>query len=101
MDLDRLFSATNISASGLSAERARMEVVAQNIANANTTRGPDGGPYRRQQVMFSSVLDQRLRGGPKLGGVQVVGVVNDTSELPRIYQPGHPDADENGFLMMP
>jgi len=102
--MERIFAATNISASGLSAERTRMEVVAQNIANANTTRMPDGGPYRRQQVVFSSLLNNQLAGPggqSGLGGVQVVGIVNDPTEMPRIHQPGHPDADANGFVVLP
>ena len=102
--MDRIFAVTNISASGLSAERTRMEVVAQNIANANTTRMPNGGPYRRQQVVFASLLNNQLagRGGqPGLGGVQVSDIVADPTEMPRIHQPGHPDADANGFVVLP
>lgn len=100
--MSSIFAAANISASGLSAERARMEVVAQNIANASTTRTPGGGPYRRQEVVFSSVLDQQQAGAaPGFGGVKVVGIVDDASELPRIYQPGHPDADPEGYVLMP
>jgi flagellar basal-body rod protein FlgC len=107
MNIDRLFSATNISASGLSAERTRMEVVAHNIANAYATRTSQGGPYRRQDVVFAAVLGERLHGsrrtqGPhNFGGVRVVEVINDPSELPRIFQPGHPDADADGMLTMP
>lgn len=104
MSFDTFFGATNISASGLSAERARMEVVANNIANAYTTRGPQGGPYRRQQLVFEAILDGSLGRGEglgALGGVQVVGVVQDPSDLPRVFQPGHPDADPDGFVLMP
>ena len=97
-----IFSAANISASGLSAERTRMEVVAQNIANASTTRTPGGGPYRRQEVVFSAALDRQRAGGlTDFGGVQVVGIVPDGSELPRTFQPGHPDADAEGFVTFP
>lgn len=104
MAFDDLFRTASISASGLSAERMRMEVVANNIANASTTRGPDGGPYRRQQVLFSSMLEDagpNLAGNQTLRGVQIVGKVEDPSELPRVYQPGHPDADPEGFVSMP
>src|SRR5262249_29141611 len=93
--------------SGLSAERLRMEVAANNIANANATRTSAGGPYRRQDVVFASVLNEHVRGrrhghpGPSSLGVEGVGVVDDMSELPRIFQPGHPDADADGFLLMP
>lgn len=102
--MDRIFAAANISASGLSAERTRMEVVARNIANANTTRTPGGGPYRRQQAVFSALLDNQMRssaGRPGLGGVQVVGITDDRSPLPRIHHPGHPDADADGFVVVP
>jgi flagellar basal-body rod protein FlgC len=117
MNFDNLFSSTNISASGLSAERFRMEVVANNIANASSTRTAGGGPYRRQEVVFASVLDETLssgggagrRGasvygsGPRLAssGVQVVGLEDDPSALHRIHSPGHPDADADGFVTMP
>lgn len=105
MSFDDLLGATNISASGLSAERYRMEVLANNIANAYSTRGPDGGPFRRQDVEFAAVLDQHGQPGAKgtsgLGGVRVVGLVDDQSEFNRIYNPGHPDADSEGYVMLP
>jgi len=99
-----LFAGARISSSGMSAERQRMEIVANNIANANATRSLDGGPYRRQQLVFATTLDEMGRdpsvGG--LGGVQVVGQESDMSELPVVYNPGHPDADpETGLVMMP
>lgn len=100
MNFDRMLSATNISASGLSAERLRMEVVANNIANAFSTRGPGGGPFRRQDVVFAAVLNDFVDTGLG-GGVQVVGVVDDLSEMPRVHNPGHPDADGDGFVVMP
>jgi flagellar basal-body rod protein FlgC len=104
MGFDDLLSATNISASGLSAERLRMEVVANNIANASATRTPQGGPFRRQDVVFEAVLNNHVRGGghgEAVGGVRVADVVDDPSELPRVYNPGHPDADPQGFVTMP
>jgi flagellar basal-body rod protein FlgC len=105
MGFEQVFGATNISASGLAAERFRMEVLAHNIANANSTRTPGGGPFRRQDVVFAAMLnDQFASGGSdaaRLGGVQVVGVVDDPSELPRVLNPGHPDADDEGFVAMP
>jgi flagellar basal-body rod protein FlgC len=102
MAFGNILSATDIAASGLAAERMRMEVVANNIANAHTTRSVDGGPYRRQTVVFSSLLDQTSGGTqPQMGGVRVVGVNQDSSPLPRVYEPGHPDADEEGFVTMP
>lgn len=117
MNFDSLFSSTNISASGLSAERYRMEVVANNIANASSTRSAGGGPFRRQEVVFAAMLDQSLgnksgtirqashgvRIGPRLesGGVQVVGTEDDSSSLHRVHNPGHPDADADGFVTLP
>jgi flagellar basal-body rod protein FlgC len=104
MGFEGILGAANISASGCSAERLRMEVIANNIANANSTRTPNGGPFRRQDVVFSSVLNQRLRGsinGSHLGGVQAVDVVDDMSELPRVFNPGHPDADSSGYVALP
>ena len=104
MSFNDLLSVADISASGLSAERLRMEVVANNIANANATRTPGGGPLRRQDVIFATVLGDHLRGaarGERLGGVRAVGVVDDPSELPRVYNPGHPDADPSGYVTMP
>jgi len=104
MGFDDLFAVTNISASGLSAERMRMEVVANNIANAYSTRTPGGGTFRRQDVVFEALLDRQLstRGnGALFKGVHVAEVVDDMSELPRVYMPGHPDADADGFVTMP
>lgn len=98
------FSAIDISASGLAAERYRMEVVANNIANANSTRSAEGGPYRRQQVIFASrdgEFSASLDELDQLQGVSVQGITQDQSELPRVYNPGHPDADENGMVTMP
>jgi len=103
MHLGSLLSATDISASGLAAERQRMEVVANNIANAHSTRTAEGGPYRRQQVVFATELDksgaQLSTGG--LAGVRVTNIIDDPTALPQIYDPGHPDADANGNVLMP
>ena len=98
-----ILSQTDISASGLSAERLRMEVISNNIANANTTRTAEGGPYRRREVVFSAAMDDALgsRDGSGLRGVEVLGVEQDARELPRVYQPGHPDADAEGYVEMP
>jgi flagellar basal-body rod protein FlgC len=104
MGFENMFGATNVSASGMSAERLRMEVVANNIANANSTRTAQGGPYRRQDVVFATMLNERMHGNKSAGqlaGVQVVDVVDDMTELPLVYNPGHPDADARGFVAMP
>ena len=95
-----LFSAADISASGMSAERLRMETVANNIANANTTRTVDGTPYQRKQLVFSEMLGSESSSPLGLNGVEVMGIDADQSEFPLVYSPGHPDADENGMLQL-
>lgn len=97
------FSAMDISASGLMAERLRMETTANNIANANSTKTENGDPYRRKTVVFSSEVD-RIAGRPTsnhLTGVQVVGIETDPSEFPVIHDPFHPHADKDGFVRLP
>lgn len=108
MSFGQLYSATQISGSGLAAERMRMEVAANNIANANSTRTPGGGAYRRQEVIFQTVVDEAARrahggvhGATGLNGVEVVSVSTDPSPLPKIFNPGHPDAGPDGFVQMP
>jgi flagellar basal-body rod protein FlgC len=83
----------DVSASGLAAQRARLDLIAGNIANVETTRTSEGGPYRRRQVVFAA------RG--EAGGVEVMGTVVDPREPRRVYQPGHPDADPEGFVAYP
>ncbi len=100
MPFSDLFAASAISGTGLSAERFRMEVIANNIANANSTKSANGGPFRRQDVVFAEVLGG-ASGAPAFGGVQAVEVVEDPTELPRVYLPGHPDADADGMVTMP
>ena len=91
----------NSTASALAAERVRMEVITQNIANANTTRGVDGGPYQRQHVVFENVLSQAQGIG---SGPQTVGVarIEKDQRPPRlIFSPGHPDANAEGMVAAP
>ena len=100
------FSSFDISASGMSAERLRMNVIAHNIANINTTRSAEGGPYKRRYVVFEEVLvgaQRELSGMIRdVGsGVRVADVGRDTSEGPKRYMPGHPDADADGMVRMP
>jgi flagellar basal-body rod protein FlgC len=95
-----LFSTADISASGMSAERMRMETVANNIANANSTRSPDGAPYRRKQLVFSELVGNIYDSNSGLHGVKVEGTETDDSPFPEIYSPGHPDADENGIVQL-
>lgn len=101
------FNALNISSSGLSAERLRMDTISSNIANVNTTRSEQTGqPYRRKIAVFQENLDKELNPGTgqyenQLKGVKAVGIVNDNSPLKRVYDPGNPDADANGYVSMP
>lgn len=96
-----LFVGLDISASALSAQRTRMNVIAQNLANINTTRDAQGNvnPYRRQEVTFSS--GSPLYTNTRSLGVQVKDVIKDSSELKQVYRPGHPDANDEGYVMMP
>ncbi len=94
MSQDKLFRALDISASGLHAQWVRMQVVANNVANADTTHTPEGGPYKRRQVVFSTVMDG-------LNGVDVAGVVASDAAPRMVYNPGHPDADAQGYVAMP
>jgi len=92
------------TASALEAERARMDVTAQNIANANTTRGIDGKPYQRQQVVFESVLRAQQAGdisSPAGESVRVARIEKDNRPPRLIYNPGHPDADKHGMVAVP
>ena len=89
---------------GLQAQRTRLDVIAQNIANAQTTRGANGQPYARQVVSFESELVKRLgnsAAGPALRGVRVSAVTADQRQGPTVHDPSHPDADANGFVRMP
>jgi flagellar basal-body rod protein FlgC len=86
-------SSFDISASGLAAQRFRLDTIANNLANAETTRTPDGGPYRRQQVIFEA--------NPEEGGVQLAQSLPDNRPLKSIYRPGDPDADARGYVQMP
>lgn len=95
------FSAAEIAATGLRAERIRMEVSAMNLANAHATRTPQGGPYRRQQPVFAAAMQSAAGRLRSLGGVEVAGVEPDESPFPRLYEPGHPDADGEGFVELP
>ena len=128
---DGRFGSIKISAGGMRGQRMKMDTTAQNLANAETTRTEDGTPYRRQTVVFSQALNERLaarRGGGAEGGTSElartdarhlaggggsqgietitgvkseVGVAQDASDFKVVYDPGHPDADEDGYVLMP
>lgn len=104
------FSALENSASALTAQRLRMDIISENIANVNTTRTEQGTPYRRKTVIFegqngntpfSSYLSKASQGLVKSGGVRVSAIVEDQTAFKSVYDPGHPDADENGMVEMP
>ena len=111
-----LFATLNVSSSGLSAQRTRVEILAQNIANAQTTRTPEGGPYRRKHTVFesepqlSTAFSTMLAGfhaalgpssSPETTGVKVARVVRDNSAPERRYLPSHPDAGSDGYVEFP
>jgi flagellar basal-body rod protein FlgC len=100
--LSQLFSGMRASSSGLAAERARLDVIAKNLANAETTRTPEGVPYRRETVWFEPLLQRAEDGKSQVIGVKVGGVRPDfTTTMPRVLNPGHPDADSQGYVTMP
>ncbi|MCW3008866.1 MAG: flagellar basal-body rod protein FlgC [Solirubrobacterales bacterium] len=110
-----LFDAIQISGSGLSAERLRMDVTAENLANAQSTRGADGTPYQRKQVVLEAVDGQSgfadalaaANGAPaatsngQTPGVKVAAITEDPTPGHRVYDPSHPDADNTGYVTMP
>jgi flagellar basal-body rod protein FlgC len=103
-----LFSVLSVSASGMAAQRTRAALLVENIANSETTRTPEGGPYRRKDVVFSSGpvestfgshLDAQL--GQPLTGVRISDITVDGREPEKRYIPGHPDADASGYVAVP
>lgn len=100
----------DISASALTAQRLRMDVIAQNIANSSTTRAENGMPYRRKMVVFeekkntgnfAEVMSKNSYGNRPGHGVRVTAIIEDTTPYRKVYDPGHPDADEEGYVNMP
>lgn len=95
-----LFKGADISASGMAAERQRMEIVANNIANAHTTRTANGEAYRRRYAVFQEAM-KSSGSGQELAGVRIIGVQADQSPLEKVFDPQHEHADESGFVAMP
>ncbi len=102
-----MFGAIDAAGSGMTAERLRLDVIANNLANVNTTRTAKGGPYKRQIVVyaprdevndFGRMLAEKMQAGK---GVRVVGIVEDNTASPIVYDPNHPDADGKGYVHMP
>lgn len=103
-----LIQCIDIAASGMKAQRARLNVISMNLANANTTRTKNGNPYRRKTVIFQSIpvnrsFDDHLRGSldSQMQAVRVTGIVPVSGEFKQVYDPSHPDADKNGYLYLP
>ena len=107
-----IFSSINISASALTAEKTRIDVISKNMANVNTTRTNGGAPYRRQMAVFteesggsfSKTLSEKMRNskrGTEPGGVRLSKIVEDETPYKMKYEPGHPDADADGYVKMP
>ncbi len=98
-----MFDSIKISASALSAERVRMNVIANNLANINTTKGPDGEPYKRKYVVFETLLNNSLTDSDEIreNGVAISDIAEDQRPFRRVYKPGHPDADKDGYLSLP
>lgn len=104
-----IFQSLSISASGLSAERMRMDVISSNIANANSTQTVKGGPYRRKVALlapstadeFKKVLQDSIKNRAPYSGVRVLGIVEDSSPLKRVYDPQHPQASADGYVEYP
>ena len=110
-----LMGSLNVSASGMSAQRTRMDIISQNIANVNTTRDENGDVYRRQTVVFAEKNDSNfesiltaMRTGvdrktdPLGDGVKITGIAEDhVTPMKMVYDPAHPDADEDGYVTMP
>ncbi|WP_434798856.1 flagellar basal body rod protein FlgC [Terrisporobacter vanillatitrophus] len=92
-----VFSGMRISASGLSAERMRMDVISSNIANVKTTRTEDGDAYKRKIATFEENYDEKLG----MLGVKTTSIEDDNSPMNRVYEPSHPDADEEGYVEYP
>jgi flagellar basal-body rod protein FlgC len=106
MPIDALFNTIKISGTGTRAQRLRMDSIASNLANINSTRTAEGGPYKRKVPVFEEVFDQTLASelDPKrdtFNGVMVTGVVPAQNCFKQVYDPGHPDANDDGYLTVP
>jgi len=100
-----MFDILDISASGMTAQRVRLDVISNNIANVNTTRTSEGGPYQRERVIFQERRDNKsfndyLRDS-KPAGVKVVAIKKDNAPFKIVYDPSHPDADLEGYVRFP
>lgn len=103
-------SSMNISASGLTAQKQRLDIISENISNIETTRTEGGGPYKRKMVVFQpieerpnfrNILSEKTRVNNSKGGVHITQIVEDDREFKAVYNPKHPDADQDGYVLMP
>lgn len=99
--IDSFFTGMRVAATGLAAERTRMDTIAENLANARTTRTPEGGPYRRKVVLFEPLM-REVDGEKRTFGVQALPVSQDVeTDFERVLDPGHPDAGPDGIVLYP
>jgi flagellar basal-body rod protein FlgC len=96
-----VLSGIHSTVAALNAERARLDVISENIANAQTTRGPDGKPYQRKVVVFETALQQAVDGQGQVPTLRVARIQADSRPAQLVYQPGHPDADPRGMVALP
>ncbi|MBS4539839.1 flagellar basal body rod protein FlgC [Clostridium sp. D2Q-11] len=103
-----LFNSINVSATGMTAERTRMDIISENIANANTTKTSNGTPYNRKMIVFeenkpnfSTLLNDAIKSTNNSSGVKIKKIVEDETPYKKVYEPGHPDANEDGYVEMP
>lgn len=99
--MDGLFKVFDIAASGMTAERFRLNVISQNLANSDTTRTEEGGPYRRKAIVFEEALNKTTKGKEEFSGVKISSIVDDPSPFRLVYDPNHPDANEEGYVEYP
>ncbi len=92
-----VFGGMRISASALTAERLRLDVISSNVANARTTRTEDGGPYKRKIAVFEENYDEKLG----MLGIKATEIIDDKTPVKKLYEPNHPDADEEGYVEYP
>ncbi len=98
----KVFNTMATSGSALTAEKLRLDIIANNMANVNTTRTPEGGPYRRQVALFAQNLERASQGGgAQSSGVRVSQVAHDPTPPRMVHEPDHPDADDDGYLALP
>lgn len=101
-----VFNSIKINASGLTLERLKLDTISSNIANVNTTRTEDGGPYQRKEVVFAEMVEKEFnkatqRMESRSAGVKVTAIAEDPENMKRVYDPTHPDADGEGYVLMP